>query len=274
MAASRAPDRALRLRVERSFSVSTSPAVLRRGAVLLVAVLAALALAIAPAGAADSAPAKSGKPAKAAKVQKPKAQPAAAKAAPVAPKEKPAPKPKPAPPSREELVKRDGPWATQTNWLGVRAGYAKSTADNSGDGLGGYGIWYQHMMSNHWSIGGSVQHDLVSHFAGSYEISVPFTLELSRHFRWSPTLGTYLGVGGGYYFHKYYRSPRDYTGAPGSGSYITFGGNVPVSDRHLLGLDVRTSFVRGRDGVVNPVFGPEKKSETLYSIKLGWAMVY
>ena len=49
---------------------------------------------------------------------------------------------------------------------------------------------------------------------------------------------------------------------------------MPLNERHVLGLDARTSFVKGRDGVVNPVFGPETASETLWSVKLNWGIVY
>ena len=38
-----------------------------------------------------------------------------------------------------------------------------------------------------------------------------------------------------------------------------------LSDRHVLGLDLRSSFVGGRTGVVNPVFGAEQITGTLGS---------
>jgi hypothetical protein len=52
-----------------------------------------------------------------------------------------------------------------------------------------------------------------------------------------------VGLGGGYYFHKYYRTAPDYTGAPGAGYFISLGTNLPLDDRHLIGLDTRVSFV-------------------------------
>ena len=230
----------------------------RRVLAALCAVLAAsvMSVAIARAAAAPapaSAPSsKPAAPAKAAKVRAPR------------------------PPEKSYAERRaiDGPWAKGANWIGFRAGYAKATGENAGGGIAGYGLAYQHMMSNQWAIGATVQHDLVSHLTHSYEVSVPFTLELTRHFKWNTAIRPYVGAGGGYFFHKYYRTGRDYTGAPGSGACLNFGANLPVDDRHALGLDARVAFVAGHTGTVNPVFGAETATETLWSVKLNWALVY
>ncbi len=256
--------------------MSTSSAVFRRGTAVMLAVVAATVFAISPVSAADSAPAP--KPAKVAKQKKTAAAPTAAARPPkAAAAPKPAKPAKPAPPpepSYAERRKADGPWAKGANWMMFRAGYAKSSQTNAGDGLAGYGIAYQHMIGSKYAFGASVQHDLLNHFVHSYEISVPFTAEFTRHFKWNTALRPYVGAGAGYYFHKYYRTDGDYTGAPRVGEYITVGANMPLNDRHILGLDVRTSFTKGREGVVNPVFGHEKTSETLWSVKLGWGLVY
>ena len=248
----------------------TSTAVLRRGAGVLCALLAVSAFAVSPVFADDSAAV----PAPPAKVEKTKqSRPVAAASKPAKPP-KPARPPKPPEKPLEEQRKEDGLWTKGNNWLSVRAGYGKSTVVNTGDGLLGYGIAYQRMLSRKWSFGGAVQHDLLGHLGNSTEISVPFTLELTRHFKWDTALRPYVGIGGGYYFHKYYRTGKQDTGAPGSGSYVAFGANMPLSDRNVLGLDARMSFVGGHDGEANPVFGPEKASETLWSVKLTWGFIY
>jgi hypothetical protein len=257
--------------------VSKRYAILRRVAPLLCALLATSLLATsAPAASKKAAAAK---PAKVEKQKKAAADKAtAAKAASDTTKTAKAAKPPkpPRPPEKSwaEQKAEDGPWAKRTNWLSLRAGYAKSSERNGGDGLGGYGIAYQHMLSRHWSFGGAVQHDILGHIGDSYEVTVPFTLELVRHYRWKTAVRPYTGFGAGYFFHKYYRTGADYTGAPGSGVFVNLGANLPLSDRHLLGLDTRIASVAGRDGVVNPVFGPEKASQTFWSIKLNWAMAY
>jgi len=182
--------------------------------------------------------------------------------------------PKPAEKTYAERRAADGPWAKGADWLSFGAGYSRAGGKNAGDGLGGYGIGYQHMMSPSYSFGASIHHEVLGHLGTSYEISVPFTAEIVRHFKWKTVIRPYLGVGGGYYFHKYYRTSHDDTGAPGGGWHISTGANLPLDDRHVLGLDARVGFVklRGSD-VVNPVFGPEPSSESQWSVKLNWAIV-
>jgi hypothetical protein len=245
-----------------------------RGVLALTGVLALGALAGTPASAADSAD-KPKQPARVEKAKKPAPAPVVTATKPVTPKKaKPVPPPRPPEKSYEAQRAEDGPWAKCTNWLSFRAGYAKASGPNAGDGLGGYGVAYQRMLSKKWAFGASMQHDVVGHLAHAYEISVPFTAEFTRHIAWKTQIHPYLGVGGGYYFHKYYRTGADYTGAPGGGWYLNGGFNLPIDDRHNLGLDTRLSFVATRKGVVNPVFGAETSGETLWSVKLNWAFVY
>ncbi len=237
--------------------------VLRCAALAACALMAATVLAATPAKAADPAPTTLAG-------QKPQAQPAAAK---------PAPKvraPKPAKPEKsiEEQRAADGLWMKRSNWLSFRAGYAKAAGQFSGGGLVGYGIAYQRMLTPRWGFGGAVHHDALGHLGSAVELSVPFTLELNRHFNWHTAMRPYLGAGAGYYWHKYYRTGAEYTGRPGFGSYLNFGTNLPLNERHLLGLDTRVSHVQTSKGSVNPVFGTEKSGETLWSVKLNWAFVY
>ena len=214
--------------------------------------------AIAEAKAATTAPAKAAK------------QPKAEKA----PKVKGTPKLKAPEKSLEEQKAEDGLWAKRTNWVSLRAGYAKNSNANAGDGLFGYGVAYQRMISRQWSFGASVQHDILGQLAVASEVTVPFTVELQRHYKWTTVMRPYVGFGGGYYFHKYYRTGDSYGGSPGAGFFLDGGTNLPIDDNHLIGLDTRISFVNGRDGVTNPVFGTEKAKQVFWSIKLNWALAY
>jgi hypothetical protein len=258
---------------------------------LAVTAIAALMLAgVLAAGTATAA--DSPTPAKAEKVEK-KSKPKAPKpekpkkakksetvtaAAPKGPKPEAAPRvAKVRPPEKSYAERRaeDGPWAKGANWLVFGAGYARAGGQDAGDGLGGYGIGYEHMLSNKWSFGARIHHDVLGHLGKSYEVAVPFTAEFVRHYKWKTVMRPFLGLGGGYYFHKYYRTGADYTGAPGSGYHVTLGTDLPIDDRHLLGLETRIGIVKGRgDQVVNPVFGPEANSLTIWSVKLNWALVY
>ncbi len=182
-------------------------------------------------------------------------------------------KAKPAEKSFEEQKKEDGIWVKRGNWIGVRAGYAKRGGGNSGDGLFGYGVSYQRMLTRHYSLNAAVQHDVVGHLGNSLEYDIPMTLEFQRHFRWSPTLRPYLGLGGGYHWRKFYRTRTDDGGAPVSGWHVSFGANTPLDDRHVLGFETRMAVVPGR-GTVNPVFGPDDDQSTLWSAKLTWSIGY
>lgn len=177
--------------------------------------------------------------------------------------------------SYEERRAADGPWAKGASWLQFGAGYARAGGKNAGDALGGYGIGFHRMLSDKWSFGASVRHDILGHLGPSYEIAVPFTAEFVRHYKWRTVMRPYLGFGAGYYFHKYYRTASDYTGSPGAGWHLCTGTNLPIDDRHMLGVDARAGFVRGRgETVVNPVFGPEADMQSQWSIKLNWTMVH
>ncbi len=235
----------------------TSSRSLRLGLVALAACASFALTAVSPARGADAKP----------------AQPAAATAPKPAKAKKQKP-PKPAEKSYEEQRAIDGVWAKRANWISFGAGYAKSKSKHAGDGLVGYGVSYDRMLNNKWSLGASVHHDLLGHFRSSTEVLVPFTVDVTRHFKWKTAIRPYVGLGGGYHFHKYYRTEYDYTGAPGAGWHLSFGANMPLDDRHVLGLDTRVSNFSSRDGVVNPVFGPEEASETAWSVKLNWALVY
>jgi hypothetical protein len=226
-----------------------------RFALAVASALLAASLPVAGAQAQDSPPAQT------VRGQKPQASPAAADPAAAG---KPAKAPEK---SMDEQRAEDGPWAKGTNWLSFRAGYAKASGDFSGDGLVGYGIAFQRMMTSRWSFGGSVQHDLLGHLGAAYE------LEVARHFKWQTGMRPYVGLGAGYYFHKFYRTGGD-MGSPGEGLYVNFGTNLPVDSRHLLGLDTRVSFVQTTKDAVNPVFGTQNSSEVLWSAKLNWAFTY
>jgi hypothetical protein len=242
----------------------------------LVALLVAGVLAVGSASAA-AAP-KAAKPAKAEKVKKEKKpRPAAVKAAPKPVAAKPAktPRAKPVEKTYEERRALDGPWAKGANWMWIGAGYARSGGQNAGDALGGYGVGYQHMLGDRWSFGSSIHHEILGHIGNSYEISVPMTAEFTRHFKWKTAMRPYLGIGGGYYFHKFYRTTHDYTGAPAGGWHVSFGTDLPLDDRHVLGLETHVGFIKGRgETVVNPVFGPERSAISIWSVKLNWALVH
>src|SRR5207249_1860870 len=126
-------------------------------------------------------------------------------------------KPKPAKPPRvakakepekswEEQKKEDGVYAKRSNWLSFRFGYAKRSGELSGDGLVGYGVGYQRMLTRKYAFAAGIGHDIVGHFGTQIDQAVPFTGEFQRYFNWKTAMRPYIGVGGGFYLRKYYRT--------------------------------------------------------------------
>ncbi len=183
-------------------------------------------------------------------------------------------KPKTPVPPYEERRRVDGVYAQGANWLSFRFGWAKRAEDLAGSGLVGYGIGYQRMMTKNSAFLARIDHDVVGHYGHDVDISVPFTGEFQRHFLWKSAARPYLGVGAGYYYRKAYRTGSDYTTMPTSGVHLSLGVVSPVSDRHVVGFDVRMAFVKGREDVTNPTFGPGQATETIWTAKLSWALVY
>jgi hypothetical protein len=191
--------------------------------------------------------------------------------------------------------------ARGSQWMSVRAGYAKASGDAAPGGLAGGGFGYRRFVLDRWAVGGFVHYELLGRFADAAEISVPLTLEVTRHSRWGAAAYPYVGVGAGAFYHKRYRTGADESGFT-PGRYVTCGIHVPVRRQGLLGLDVRMATVDKLDA--NPAFsgpdgarakiddllvdlkGPssptmpllyaetEAKSRTLWSVKLDYSIAY
>ena len=164
-------------------------------------------------------------------------------------------------------------WNTGKSWIMVRGGYAKSGETNAGGGAVGAALGYQQFLNARWAVGVIAQGDLLGKFGGAAEIEYPFTLELTRHYRWKTAVRPYLGVGGGAYYHKYFRSGNDVVKLH-SGAYLVGGFNTPIGKRSILGIDGRMQYVSGDPLVTNPVFGNEDVQLMHYSLKLGWSVAY
>jgi len=249
--------------------VIQSAAKLRSVVAVTVAFAWLLALAPAVARAQDKPPATPPAPAAPAPAQAAKSSKAAKTSKPKTPK--PA---KPPEPSMDERRKADGVYAKGSNWLQLRFGYAKRTGDLSGDGFVGYGMAYQRMLSKKYAFAAGVDHDVVGHFAKQIDESVPFTGEFRRVFKWAGEMRPYLGLGGGYYFRKMYRTGDDYNTTVTGGGHVSFGLASQLDDKHVIGFETRVAWLKGRKGITNPTFGPGEDVETIWTAKLTWALAY
>jgi hypothetical protein len=188
-----------------------------------------------------------------------------------------------------------------SQWMSVRAGYAKVSGDEAPNGLVGGGFGYRRFVLDRWSAGGFAHYELLGRFGNAAEIAVPLTLEVVRHSRWGAAVYPYAGIGAGALYHKRYRTGADKSGFT-PGRYLACGMHIPVHKQGLLGLDVRMARVDKLDG--DPTFpgpdgdrpkiddllvdlkGPaspampllfaetEPKSRTLWSVKLDCSITY
>ena len=188
-----------------------------------------------------------------------------------------------------------------SQWMSVRAGYAKVSGEAAPNGLAGGGFGYRRFVLDGWSVGSFAHYELLGRFGDAAEIEIPLTLEVMRHSRWGAAVYPYAGIGAGAFYHKRYRTGADESSFT-PGRYLAFGLDVPVRKQGLLGFDVRMATVDKPDA--NPAFpgpdgnrlklddllvdlrGPsspdmpllfaqtESKSRTLWSVKLDYSITY
>ncbi len=163
------------------------------------------------------------------------------------------------------------PWAKGAHWLTLRAGYAKSAVADAADGNVGAGIGFTALRNSKWSFGSSVHWELLGRFGGAAEIEVPWTVELTRHYKWNTPLRPYAGIGAGMYYHKVYRTGADAVDIR-PGGFFAIGANTPVSDRSLLGADLRLTLQTQAESV-DPIFPNEESKAMRWSGKLTWSVV-
>jgi hypothetical protein len=189
----------------------------------------------------------------------------------------------------------DGPeWTKGAQWMSVRAGYAKISAQDAPDGLAGYGFGYARFVMTRWAVGGYIHQELLGRFGHATAIEVPLTIEVVRHTRWGSAMHPYVGVGAGAFYYKYYRTGEDVAGFR-PGRYITLGFTSPVAHRNLLGVDIRLASIdKLRDNrvfagsetnnpTINDAFaqplsvlgtGFDSGGELHWSVKLNYAFAY
>ncbi len=229
-----------------------------------------------PAAAADSvtAPAATPAPTSAPAVTTPAPAPEAKGKKPKAPKAPKVANVKPPGKRYAERRQEDGVYAAGANWISLRFGWAKRAEDFSGQGLVGYGMGWQYMLTRRWAFAAGAGHDVVGHYGSQLDIAVPFTGEFQRHFAWRSAVRPYVGFGGGYYLRKTYRTGGDESMLPTGGGHVSLGLVSPVTERHVVGFEARMAFVKGRPDSVDPTFGHGVGTETLWSAKVSWALVY
>ncbi len=179
-------------------------------------------------------------------------------------------------PCAQAAVGPESPWAPGTQWVSLRMGTARSGEGNAPDAGFGAGFGYSRMLTKmlpKFSFGGYVHVENLGSLGNATEYSIPLTLELVRHMRWTNEIRPYVGFGGGAYYRKYYRTGDD-SGQFEPGYYILLGANTPIYRAGVLGLDVRFSWIDVATDDPNPVFAPKEGTTTQVGLKLNYSIVY
>lgn len=188
------------------------------------------------------------------------------------------------------------PWATGSNWLYLRGGYAKSGANDAGNGGAGYGFGFRHMLSTtrvdrwgafgvrplgflhwtllkHWSFGGFVEYDVLGRYGNASEIEVPMAVDLTRHVMWKGAAKPYFSLGMGTFHRKTYRTGTDLSHTAVAG-FVSTGFDARIASNQMLGVDARLARVPSENSPPNPVFGGGTSEATHWSVKLSYSVTY
>lgn len=165
-------------------------------------------------------------------------------------------------------------WVKGANWASFRGGYVKSTASTAPEGNVGVGMTYRHMLSNHFSIGGTVDVNFLGKVGAASRTEIPLGLEYLWHVRWkSAGIHPYLGMGFAGYYEKVRRSGDDRsTFSPGG--HLRTGLELPVDARSLIGFDVKVASVSSDYTGNDPVFGPDAPSSGRVDVKITYSRLW
>ncbi len=190
----------------------------------------------------------------------------------------------------------DNPWGAGANWIYLRAGFAHSSVDGGGNGGAGYGMGFRHMLKpshvnewrvlgvkplgflrwtvfRDWSLGGSVEYNVVGRYGSASEIEIPATFDMTRYILWKSEAKPYVTLGFGPYYRKLYNTGSDLSKIVPS-AFLGTGFDMPVSNHQLVGFDLRMARVASENKPVNPVFGGGSYISNHWSFKVAYAVTY
>jgi outer membrane protein W len=190
----------------------------------------------------------------------------------------------------------DDPWNVGSNWMFVRAGFARSSADGAGNAGAGYGIGFRHVLKpsrvnewkvigikplgflhwtffKDWSVGGFVEYNVLGRYGSAADIEVPAAIEMTRYIKWKSAAKPYVTLGVGPHYRKMYNTGSDFSIVRTSG-FVATGFDAPVTSNQMLGFDVRLARVQSENKPVNPVFGSGAFESSHWSLKLTYSIVY
>ena len=188
------------------------------------------------------------------------------------------------------------PWAVGSNWMMLRAGFARSSSDGAGNAGAGYGIGFRHVLKTSrvdrwrvlgikplgflhwtvfkdWSVGGFAEYNVLGRYGSAADIEVPAAFEMTRFIAWRSAAKPYVSLGVGPHYRKMYNTGADFSNVRTSG-FVATGFDAPVSSNQMLGFDIRMARVQSENKPVNPVFGSGSFEASHWSLKLSYSIIY
>ena len=167
----------------------------------------------------------------------------------------------------------DDPWGKGATWASLRFGGVKAMYDHAPNGNVGFGVAYRRMMSNRFSIGASLDADLIGKYGAASNVEIPISFEYQAHFKWKAPVHPALGAGFSAVYHKIKRSGDDASEIQ-PGAYGLIALNTAVNPNTALGLEYRVGTVSTDIETENPTFGTLPPSSGRMSLKLAISRVY
>jgi hypothetical protein len=167
----------------------------------------------------------------------------------------------------------DDPWAKGASWASIRFGGVRALYDHAPDGNVGFGVAYRKMVSPRFSIGASLDQDLIGKYGAAANMEMPLSIEYLAHFHWKAPIHPALGAGFSVVYHKMYRTGDDISEIQ-PGAYMVVALNTAVDHNTAIGVEWRLGTVSTDYEGNNPSFGILPPSSGRMSIKLSVARIY
>ena len=161
------------------------------------------------------------------------------------------------------------PWSAESRWASVRIGSTGSGAQFAPPGSVGIGFGYTFFLGNQVAASGTAGYDVLGRFGDATEIEMPFTVDFTKHFKFSESGRPYLGGGLGVVYHKLYRTGDDSSDFRQL-IYMAVGGNAALDELNLLGLDFRYTLEQNTRSINNTFPNPHAATSH-WSLKFSYS---
>jgi hypothetical protein len=163
------------------------------------------------------------------------------------------------------------PWSAESRWASVRIGSTSSGAQFAPPASVGLGFGYTYFLGNQVAASATVGYDVMGRFGDATEIEIPFTVDFTKHFKFSEAGRPYMGAGLGAIYHKLNRTGDDASDFR-QAIYLAIGGNAALDHLNLLGIDFRYTLEQNTRSINNTFPNPKPATHN-FSLKFSYSRV-